>query len=56
MLPYFTDQMSKTNQREIKKYKLLDKAKLEQGNGGIVCMCQGVIPIDSQNCFIPCHT
>ena len=43
------------DRREIKKYELLDKAKLERGNGGIVCMCEEVIPIDDMNCFIPCN-
>ena len=43
------------DRREIKKYELLDKAKLERGNGGIVCMCTEVIPIDHMNCFIPCN-
>ena len=23
--------------------------------GGIVCMCEEVIPIDQKNCFIPCN-
>lgn len=43
------------DRREIKKYELLDKANLERGNGGIVCMCEEVIPIDDRNCFIPCN-
>lgn len=43
------------DRREVKKYELLDKAKLERGSGGIVCMCEEVIPIDAQNCFIPCN-
>ena len=43
------------DRREIKKYELLDKAKLLRGNGGIVCMCEEVIPIDNLNCFIPCN-
>lgn len=42
------------DRREIKKYELLDKANLKRGNGGIICMCEEVIPIDAQNCFIPC--
>ncbi|MCL1976114.1 MAG: ATP-binding protein [Firmicutes bacterium] len=41
------------NNREVKKFSLLDKASLEQGCGGIICMCEEVIPIDSKNCFIP---
>lgn len=43
------------DRREIKKYELLDKAKLERGDGGIICMCEEVIPIDDKNCFIPCN-
>lgn len=43
------------DRREVKKYGLLDKAKLNRGSGGIICMCEEVIPIDSQNCFIPCN-
>ncbi|MCD8301057.1 MAG: DUF4143 domain-containing protein [Clostridiales bacterium] len=43
------------DRREIKKYSLLDKAKLERGAGGILCMCEEVIPIDENNCFIPCN-
>ncbi|MGI5968116.1 MAG: ATP-binding protein [Lachnospiraceae bacterium] len=43
------------DRREVRKYELLDKAKLERGNGGIICMCEEVIPIDAKNCFIPCN-
>lgn len=43
------------DRREVKKYELLDKAKLNRGSGGIICMCEEVIPIDAQNCFIPCN-
>lgn len=32
------------DRREVKKYELLDKTKLERGSGGIVCMCEEVIP------------
>lgn len=32
-----------------------NKANLARGSGGIVCMCEEVMPIDAQNCFIPCH-
>lgn len=41
------------DRREIKKYSVIDKTALTRGCGGIVCMCEEVIPIDSQNCFIP---
>ncbi|MDR0515083.1 MAG: DUF4143 domain-containing protein [Coriobacteriaceae bacterium] len=41
--------------REIKKFDVLDKAALERGTGGIICMAQDVLPIDANNCFIPCN-
>lgn len=43
------------DRREVKKFELLDKAALERGCGGIVCMCEEVIPIDKRNCLIPCN-
>lgn len=43
------------DRREIKKYEVLDKVKAQRGSGGIVCMCEEVIPIDDRNCFIPCN-
>lgn len=42
------------DRREVKKYEVLDKTSLQRGNGGIICMCEEVIPIDQKNCFIPC--
>ena len=42
------------DRREVKKYDVLDKAAIQRGAGGIICMCEEVIPIDAQNCFIPC--
>lgn len=41
------------NNREIKKYDVLDKAELNHGNGGIVCMCEEPVPLDNLNCLIP---
>ncbi len=41
--------------REVKKYALLDKITVQRGSGGIVCMCEEVIPIDEKNCYIPCN-
>ena len=38
---------------EIKKYSVLDKASLNRGSGGIICMCEEVLPIDKDNCCIP---
>jgi predicted AAA+ superfamily ATPase len=43
------------NRREVKKFAVLDKTPMEQGCGGIICMCEEVIPIDAKNCFIPCN-
>lgn len=39
--------------REIKKYSVIDKAQLNRGNGGIICMCEEPLPIDEENCLIP---
>ena len=36
------------DRREIKKYEVLDKTTLERDSGGIVCMCEEVIPIDQK--------
>ena len=44
---------SNPDRREVKKYNVIDKASLKRGNGGIICMCEEPIPIDSENCFIP---
>lgn len=41
------------DRRETKKYSVIDKTALTRGCGGIVCMCEEVIPIDDMNCFIP---
>ena len=41
------------DRREVKKYQVLDKASVARGNGGIICMCEEPIPIDTDNCFIP---
>ena len=43
------------DRREVKKFNVLDNASIQKGWGGIVCMCEEVIPIDTSNCFIPCH-
>ena len=43
------------NNREVKKFEVLDKTSVERGCGGIVCMCEEVVPIDAKNCFIPCN-
>ncbi|MFI3214422.1 MAG: ATP-binding protein [Eubacteriales bacterium] len=42
------------NKREIKKFDVINKTNMEKANGGIVCMCEKLIPIDEHNYFIPC--
>ena len=41
------------DRREVKKYQVLDRASVERGKGGIICMCEEPIPIDADNCLIP---
>ncbi|HWQ77963.1 MAG TPA: ATP-binding protein [Anaerovoracaceae bacterium] len=43
------------DKRGIKKFTLLDKASVARGAGGILCMCEEVIPIDEMNYMIPCN-
>ena len=43
------------NRREIKKYEVLEKTGMQIGAGGIICMCEEVILINSRNSFIPCN-
>ena len=43
------------DRREVKKYNVLDKANIQRGAGGIICMCEEPLPIDSTNTFIPCN-
>ena len=43
------------DRREVRKFNILEKTSIEQGCGGIICMCEEVIPIDAVNCFIPCN-
>ena len=42
------------NPREIRKFSLLQKPNLQIGYGGIICLCEEPLPIDSANSFIPC--
>ncbi len=42
------------NKRDVKKFDVLQKANAIRGMGGIICMCENVTPIDSENTFIPC--
>ena len=43
------------DRREVKKFTVLEKADVQRGAGGIVCMCEEPLPIDSTNTFIPCN-
>ena len=43
------------DRRKVKKFDVLEKAGAQPGPGGIVCMCEETIPIDTMNCFIPCN-
>lgn len=43
------------DRREIKKFEVLDRVEAVRGDGGIVCMCEEIIPIDKSNFFIPCN-
>ena len=43
------------DRREVKKFSILEKASVEIGAGGIVCMIEEPIPIDERNNFIPCN-
>ena len=41
------------NYRTVKNYTVLDKAALNRGMGGIICMADAPIPIDEKNLIIP---
>jgi predicted AAA+ superfamily ATPase len=53
--PFQIKQSALPDRREIKKFSILNKAITELGNGGIICMCEEVVPIDKNNFFIPCN-
>lgn len=53
--PFEIKKSANPDRRKVKKYELLDKTTQQRGNGGIICMCEEVIPIDEKNCFIPCN-
>ena len=44
---------SSPNNREVKKYSVLDNNSIARGEGGIICMSPTVIPLDKTNCLIP---
>jgi len=39
----------------MKKFTVLEKTSTQVGDGGIICMCEEVVPIDVNNSFIPCN-
>ena len=41
--------------KEIRKFSILDTVHKERGAGGILCMCQEVVPVDTKDCYIPCN-
>lgn len=43
------------DRRETKKFSVIDKTSFERASGGVICMCESVIPIDKTDCFIPCN-
>ena len=53
--PFEIKKSANPDRREIKKFKVFDKVHLIRGHGGIICMCEDVIPIDEANCMIPCN-
>ncbi|WP_425755349.1 DUF4143 domain-containing protein [Ihubacter sp. rT4E-8] len=53
--PFEIKKASVPDRCEVKKFSLLDGGTLQRGSGGIICMCERVIPIDSENCLIPCN-
>jgi len=53
--PFKIKKSANPDRREINKFDMIDKSLLTRGYGGIICMCEEVIPIDGENCFIPCN-
>ena len=43
------------DRRIVKNFKVLDKNDIKRGNGAVICMCEKMLPIDSENFFIPCN-
>ena len=43
------------DRRSVRNFEILEKASVSIGCGGIICMCEEVLPIDSMNCYIPCN-
>ena len=44
---------ARPNTREVRKFSVLEEAKLNVSAGGIICLAQKPFPIDKNNCYIP---
>jgi predicted AAA+ superfamily ATPase len=55
MHPLEIKKSANPDSRAVKKFSVLEKANAELGCGGIICMCEEVVPIDARNCYIPCN-
>jgi predicted AAA+ superfamily ATPase len=53
--PFEIKKTANPNHRDIKNFSVLDKASLQTGPGGIICLCEELVPIDQRNCYIPCN-
>ena len=53
--PFQIKKSANPDRREVKKFAVLNTAEANLGCGGIICMCEEVVPIDERNCFIPCN-
>ncbi len=51
--PFEIKKSAMPNYRVVKNYAVLDKAFLNRGTGGIICMADAPIPIDEKNLLIP---
>ncbi|MDR1158260.1 MAG: DUF4143 domain-containing protein [Oscillospiraceae bacterium] len=43
------------DRRAVRKFSVLEKTAVQTAAGGVICMCEEPIPIDSFHCFIPCN-
>ena len=53
--PFQIKKSANPDRREVRKFAVLRNAEVELGYGGIICMCDEVVPIDENNCFVPCN-
>lgn len=44
---------ARPNSREVRKFSVLEEAKLNVSAGGILCLAEKPFPIDKNNCYIP---